>query len=108
VSYPNTCYRKVHTVRVRGVPEMALCLVFTPDNPEIFTLNPSAWLILQLCDGRSETEIAREYLSATEPALSPEDVTNEVRRGLASLVKQGIIEAVPSKTRRPKFDAANA
>jgi len=79
-------------VRVRGVPEMAVCLVFTPNNPEIFTLNPSAWLILQLCDGRSEAQIARAYLEAVEPALSPEEVAGEVQRGLTSLVKSGIVE----------------
>jgi hypothetical protein len=81
---------------------MAFCLVFTPDNPEIFTLNPSAWLILQLCDGRSEAQIAREYLAATEPAVSPEEVTSEVRRGLASFVKQGIVEQYAARTKKKK------
>ena len=81
VSCQNICYRKVRNVRVRGVPEMAICLVFTPDDPEIYTLNPSAWLILQLCDGRSETEIAHAYLAAVEPALSPEEVDLRGSRG---------------------------
>ena len=84
-------------MRVRGVPEMAVCLVFTPNNPEVFTLNPSAWLILQLCDGRSEAEIAREYLIAAEPALSPHEVASEVQRGLATLLEREIVEVVSSK-----------
>jgi hypothetical protein len=89
----------VRNVRVRGVPEMAICLVFTPDDPEMFTLNPSAWLILQLCDGRSETQIAREYFRAVEPALSSEEVAGEVRRGLAGLVNKGIVEPVREQFR---------
>jgi len=98
VSCPNTCYRKVRNVRVRGVPEMAVCLVFTPNNPEIFTLNPSAWLILQLCDGRSEAQIAQAYLGAVEPALSPEEVASEVHRGLSNLVKSGIVETARGRS----------
>lgn len=100
--YPNACYRKVRNVRVRGVPEMAVCLVFTPDNPAVFTLNPSAWLILQLCNGRSEARISQAYLKATEPALSPEEVSREVRRGLANLVKMGIVEQVNDKSANVK------
>ena len=102
MSYPNICYRKVRNVRVRGVPEMAICLVFTPDDPDMFTLNPSAWLILQLCDGRSEAEIAHAYLAAVEPALSPEEVTCEVRNGLSGLVKKRIIETVRGKHTIPR------
>jgi hypothetical protein len=102
VSCPNICYRKVRNVRVRGVPEMAICLVFTPDDPEMFTLNPSAWLILQLCDGRTEAEIAHAYLAAVEPALSLEEVTCEVRRGLAGFVKNGIIETVRRRHTIPR------
>lgn len=96
--YPNASYRKMRNVRVRGVPEMAVCLVFTPDNPEVFTLNPSAWLILQLCNGRSEAQISQAYLKATEPALSLEEVAREVRRGLTNLVKMGIVEQVNGKS----------
>jgi hypothetical protein len=52
VSCRSAYYRKVPNVRIREVPEMATCLVFTPDDPEVYTLNSSAWLILRLCDGR--------------------------------------------------------
>jgi hypothetical protein len=92
----------VRNVRVRGVPEMAICLVFTPDDPEMFTLNPPAWLILQLCDGRTEAEIAHAYFAAVEPALSLEEVTCEVRRGLAGFVKNGIIETVRRRHTIPR------
>jgi hypothetical protein len=101
VSCRSACYSKVRNVRVRGVPEMAICLVFTPDDPEIYTLNPSAWLILQLCDGRSEREIAHAYLAAVEPAMSPEEVICEVRVGIERLLKRRIIAEVRGKHSKP-------
>src|SRR5262249_13671885 len=73
VSCRSDCYRKVTNVRVRPVPEMSTCLVFTPDNPEVYTLNPTAWLILQLCDGRPKAAIADSYHAAVEPMLSREE-----------------------------------
>jgi hypothetical protein len=97
VYYRTDCYRKVGNVRVRGIPEMEVCLVFTPDDPEIYTLNVSAWLILQLCDGRQEDRIARAYYAAVEPLLSREEAQREVRAGIESLLQKRIIEVVSTK-----------
>jgi hypothetical protein len=101
VSCQNAYYRKVRNVRIRGVPEMAICLVFTPDDPEVYTLNPSAWLILQLCDGRSENQIAHAYLAAVEPTMSQEEVTCEVRVGIERLLQKRIIAEVGDKHPKP-------
>jgi len=73
---------------------MELCLVFTPDDPEVYTLNPTAWLILQLCDGRSEASIARAYHKAVEPMLTREESRHSVRDGIENLVRMRIIEGV--------------
>ena len=97
MSCRNACYGKISNVRVRGVPEMAMCLVFTPDDPEMYTLNPSAWLILQLCDGRSEASIAAAYHAAIEPLLSPEEARREVRAGIEDLLQKRIVEVVSAK-----------
>ena len=101
VSYRNACYRKIANVRVRGVPELEFCLVFRPDEPEVFTLNPSAWFLLELCDGRRESEIAAGYYAAVEPLLSREEVLREVREGLQRLKQQGIVETVEKGKRDP-------
>jgi hypothetical protein len=94
VSYRNACYKKVANVRVRGVPEAATCLVFTPDDPEVYTLSSTAWLILHLCDGRSETKIAQAFHAAVEPMLSAEEARNVVRAGLENLMQNRIIDVV--------------
>jgi coenzyme PQQ synthesis protein D (PqqD) len=100
VSCRNACYRKVPSVRVRGVPELAVCLVFTPNDPEVYTLNPSAWLVLRLCDGRSEAKIALAYHAAVEPMLSLDETRREVRVGIESLIQKRIIEVVNGRRTR--------
>jgi Coenzyme PQQ synthesis protein D (PqqD) len=99
-SCQNACYRKVPNVRVRGVPEMAVCLVFTPNDPEVYTLNPSAWLVLRLCDGRSEAKITLAYHAAVEPMLSRDEARREVRAGIESLIQKRIIKVVHRRRTR--------
>jgi hypothetical protein len=94
VSYRNARFRKVPNVRIRGIPEAATCLVFTPDNPEVYTLTSTAWLILHLCDGRSEAKIAQAFHAAVEPMLSPEEARRAIRVGVESLMQNKIVEIV--------------
>jgi hypothetical protein len=75
---------------------MSTCLVFTPDNPEVYTLNPTAWLILRLCDGRPKGEIVASYYFAVEPMLSRQEAEHEVDLGLEYLLRKQIIEVVES------------
>jgi Coenzyme PQQ synthesis protein D (PqqD) len=77
---------------------MEACMVFTPDDPEVYTLNPSAWLVLRLCDGRSENEIAAAYHAVAEPMLSRKEAQSEVRAGIESLMRKRIVEAVNRRT----------
>ena len=79
---------------------MDFCLVFTPDEPDIYTLNPSGWLLLRLCDGRTEAEIAESYCAAVEPLLSPEQSRRQVREGIGDLMQKGIVELVHAQRRR--------
>jgi Coenzyme PQQ synthesis protein D (PqqD) len=99
VFFQTACYKKVTNVRVRGVPEMEFCLVFTPDDPQTFTLNTSAWLVLDLCDGRSEEDIAASYFTALKPLLSREEAQREVRSAIEILECGRIVAKV---ARRPK------
>jgi len=52
MSSPSVCYRRPPDLRVRPVPELGYCLVFTPNRPTLYTLNAAAWLLLELCDGQ--------------------------------------------------------
>ena len=52
------------------MPEREVCLVYTPTNPNLYTLNATAWVVLELCDGRSLPALQRAFHRAVEPLMS--------------------------------------
>jgi hypothetical protein len=46
------------------VPELGYCLVFTPSRPRLYTLNPTAWLLLELCNGQDRVTLEAEFRAA--------------------------------------------
>ncbi len=64
MSCPSDCFRRVSDLRVRPVPELGCCLVFTPSRPRLYTLNPAAWLLLELCDGQDRGALEAEFHAA--------------------------------------------
>lgn len=103
-------YRKTPDLRARPVYEMGYCLVFTPSRPNVYTLNSTAWLILELCDGKNWKQLESAYWSEVNGAYQEESAgaslfvappyparetaRRELRRGLNSLRRQGIVEFV--------------
>lgn len=60
------CYTRTPSLRVRPVPELGCCLVFTPDRPNLYSLNAKAWLVLELCRGQSSAALEAAYREALE------------------------------------------
>ena len=89
---PNARYRRVARLRVRPVPELGYCLVFTPAQPRLFTLNPAAWLALELCNGRSGHAVERSYAETLGGNASGPALRAEVRGILEDLEHKNIIE----------------
>ncbi len=92
--HQNGCYRKKASLRVRQITETNTCLVFTPDNPNLYSLNFTALLIFNLCDGKSREEIEKIFLEVVEPTLTSEKAKNYFNEGFNSLLSQEIIEFV--------------
>ena len=92
MSSPRARYSTVPNIRVRPVNEMDVCLVYTPRNPRLYTLNPTAWLVMELCDGRDWTSLERRYYAAIEPLRSREAAKAELERAVDDLVGMGIVE----------------
>lgn len=67
-------------------------MVFTPADPKLYTLNPNAWLILELCDGRTPARLETAYLEAVVPPLTSDAALAQLRQGLELLRSRGIIE----------------
>ena len=79
MSSPNSYYQKTDDLRLRPVPEMGFCLIFAPSGPELFTLNSTAWLVLELCDGADQESIVRGYHNEVEPLLTVDEARDRCR-----------------------------
>lgn len=94
-------------MRVRPLPELAACFVYTPARPRLHSLNIAAWFILELCEGRSPRALAKAYLDEMSDAYwqsvgqnffaapsppSPNALRQELRTTLRDLTARGIIE----------------
>jgi len=84
-------YRTAPELRVREIPEMACCLVYSPAHAELFTLNPLAWFVFRACEGRREAQIAAAYAAAMKPLLSSREAAGRVRGALRGLQDMGIV-----------------
>lgn len=74
----------------RPLPEIGMCMVYRPRPARIVTLNPSAWLLLEACNGASVEQIERDFTAAragTARAMAAADV----RQGLQSLVDLALV-----------------
>src|SRR5947209_2138953 len=95
VSFPRGRYQRASDIRVRPVPEMDVCLVYTPSHPKLYTLNPTAWLVMELCDGRDWKSLERKYYAAIEPVRSLQTAQTELEQAVNDLVGMGIVQRMP-------------
>ena len=96
MSFPAGCYRKTPNIRVRPVHELELCLVFTPDDPNVYSLNPSAWMVMELCNGRNWDELEKAYRDAVQGFGPVENLTEELADAVRDLEAKGIVSLQPS------------
>lgn len=112
MSYRKGLFKKKAGTRVRPIPEMGMCLVFTPENPNLYTLNATSWLILELCDGASMAGLERAYWKEVNLAYEEEvnagsmfvapprpikgEVRSELLDGIQDLQRRQVIEFIPA------------
>jgi hypothetical protein len=78
---------------------MGFCVVFNPADPVLRTLTPAAWLLLELCDGRSVKALRTAFVDAVGPARGIDEAERWFDDGIASLCQHRLIEtadAAPS------------
>ncbi|MDB5923872.1 MAG: hypothetical protein JWN13_2808 [Betaproteobacteria bacterium] len=87
----NGCYMTVPNLRFRPIPEMDDYVVFTPDNPNLYSLNQAARLVLAFCDGRTGTALESAYCAALDPLLPRREARAELRKTIEDLERKGIL-----------------
>lgn len=89
----NGCYEKTPKVVIRTFEEWGRAYAFTPDEPELYDLNTSAWLILELCDGRGFGEIEADYVRVVGARIGAEQARQQFHSGFNALLERNIISA---------------
>ncbi|NVJ00163.1 hypothetical protein HV824_18815 [Myxococcus sp. AM009] len=85
-------YRKVDGLRVRPSKQGECLMVFSPAAPRIHWLDLNAWLIFELSDGRTYSDMERAYLEVVGARVAPDEARRQLRSGLDSLVRSTLIE----------------
>jgi hypothetical protein len=90
----NGCYQKTPDVVIRRFEDWGRAYAFTPDEPEIYDLNTTAWYIVELCDGRSFGEIEADYVKTISPKVGSElAAKSQFHKGFDALLERNIISA---------------
>ncbi|MEI2429980.1 HEXXH motif-containing putative peptide modification protein [Lysobacter yananisis] len=84
-------YAKNPQLQLRPVGDRGILFAADPARPKIQKLNTAAWLMFELCDGRSESDLTQAY--ADLAGLASERAWQQVEPVLDSLVATGMIVA---------------
>lgn len=86
-------FRRTRGLRIRPLPEQEVCFVYTPRKPNLYTLNATAWVILELCDGRSLEDIKEQFYGGIEPLMSREEAADYVLASVKDFIEKSIVES---------------
>lgn len=92
MTFRNGCFRHVPGLRLRRLPEINSCIVFKPGVPHLFTPNLSAWLLLELCPGRTDLELEAAFIDIVAPKVNESEARQQAQDGVELLLEQGLIE----------------
>ncbi|TPG52299.1 PqqD family protein [Roseomonas nepalensis] len=73
-------------------------MVFDPERPGLCLLNPTAWLVLELCENRTEQEIVSLYADLFGNRLGRAEAGKHVSAGLQTLAKWALLSLPQEQT----------
>ena len=100
MSFPNGSFRRTRGLRIRPLPEREACLVYTPTKPNLYTLNATAWTILELCKGQSLKDLQADFHRSIEPLMSRREAAEYVLACMRDFVSKSIVQVVPTTQSR--------
>ncbi len=86
-------YTKNARLRMRLFKPWHAAMVYTADAPALHWINSTTWLILELCEERTEDDIAADVATVLEK--EEEIVRADVRSALIELEQKGLIMKGP-------------
>lgn len=89
-------YRKAVDLRTHAIARAECLMAFSPSAPKVHWLDLTAWLIFELCEGRTDAELERAYLEAVAGRTASDEARHQLRSGLAALASRKLIERHPT------------
>ena len=89
----NGSYIKTPDVVLKTFEEWGRAYAYTPDDPEIYDLNTTAWLIVELCDGRPFSQIEADFVREVGPKIGDDLARYQFHDGFNHLIAKNIISA---------------
>ncbi|MEV4569742.1 PqqD family protein [Nonomuraea sp. NPDC049419] len=86
-----TTYQAVAPVAAVPMPEQRRLVVALADPPRVRWLNPAAWLVYRLCDGRDSAAIIKEYAESVAGVVPPAEALRQAGTALQALVDEGLV-----------------
>ncbi|MEV4805300.1 HEXXH motif-containing putative peptide modification protein [Nonomuraea sp. NPDC049421] len=86
-----TTYQAVAPVAAVPLPEQRRLVVALADPPRVRWLNPAAWLVYRLCDGRDSAAISKEYAESVAGVVPPAEALRQAGTALRALVDDGLV-----------------
>lgn len=75
-------------VEAQPLDDWSGAYVFKPDPASVHLVDLHSWLVLELCDGRSEAEITQAHSRAVDGAIAPR---RAFHNALVALVDRGLV-----------------
>ena len=79
----------------RAIPEWRTMMVFEPDGPKLCSLNPVSWLLLELCNGRTLSEIEDHFVQLLGNRLTRAEAKSKLHAGLRLLFRFDLLLRCP-------------
>jgi hypothetical protein len=86
---PVAPYAKTPGLRTRALPELECLLAFAPTTRTLCSLNLTAWVAFELCDGRADLDA--RFQSVVASKLPPAAASRQLRLALTQLEANGLV-----------------
>jgi hypothetical protein len=93
MSSPTLRYSKKSNLRVRPMAEWQGLMVFAPEQPNIYLLNQTSGVMLELCDGRPAEELRRDFLELVADRVEPGEAAEIFDESLRLLEQRGLVDS---------------
>jgi Coenzyme PQQ synthesis protein D (PqqD) len=90
-------FTKTPEAVVREADDWDCAVIFEPDTPRLCMLNATAWLVYELCDGRTLASIETAYATLFGNKISKEEARVQATSGIQQLLTFKLIEPVSRK-----------